>query len=461
MTPNNNVQIQDLANGWTEQLKADPTFTCSDAEELKCHLVDLCEELLARGLTEKESFLIASRRIGDFSNMKTEFEEVNTPAIQMRKAILVLSGVFAFFFIYFLMRSFITFLSLIFYQFKVDEVHSIRYILQYLIAFHIFFVIFTIILYFRGKKMIERIKSLNVSPGHTFLIFIGIIVLTLIDLWFNKYMRTLFVFDGNMRNNLITIYDYSSYTFPLTIAVCFLFLFKRYYRSCSKYDQNTYEAFITTYHRDDEPILDGQRNSHLKELLQIGLDEDEAHWLIARRKELGSKPQESLPTNRSHNQMSTLVIVLSGVLVYFFLYFLLFSTGKILFTLLQYVVEDNPILNIKRTWSYAIIFQMVFIFITVSLYIYDDNLVQRIKRINFRPTHTRWLFWITFFLATVDRCFFPIYRNAAGLYSEQNLVFRMKITKIFFYTNYSFPIVVCSCFLLLFYKYYRDHVKIG
>ena len=461
MTPNNNSQIQVLANGWAEQLKADPTFTYSDAEELKCHLVDLCEELVAKGLTEEESFLVASRRIGNFSNMKTEFEEVNTPIIQMRKAILVLSGVFVFFLLYFLMRFIITILTLISYLIKADEVHSIRYIIQYLTVFHLFFVIFTIVIYFRGKKVIERIKSLNVLPVHTFLIFIGVVALAVADLWFNKFMRILFDFGSNIRSYLITIFDYTSYTFPLTIAVCFLFLYKKYCPSDSSDKLYTKQEYITDDQIDDDQILKEKWGSYLAKLQQIGLNEDEAHWVISKRKGMGHEPQSSVAACCTNNRMSTLLIILSGVLVYFFIYFLLFSTGKILFTLLQYVVEDNPILNIKRTWSYVIIFQIVFIFMTISLYLHDKNLVQQIKRINFRPVHTRWLFWITFLLATVDRCFYPIYRNAAGLYSEQNLVFRIKITKVFFYTGYSFPIVVCSCFLLLFYKYYRNNVKIG
>jgi len=457
MTPSNNLQIQVLANDWAEQLKTDPTFTTSDAEELKGHLIDLCEELRVKGLSEEESFIIASQRIGDFSNMKTEFEEINTPIIQMRKVLLVLSGILVFFLLYYLMRFTTDLFVFTLYWIKDNPEGNIRIILFYIIAYHLFFIISAIFLNFWGAKIIEINKTLKIKPLHTFFTLLCVVGFAISDQFFYQIIRAKFEIGSYSSNHLYTFFDYISYSFPLVIAICFLFLFKKYYHRRVIKSNSDFACQCGIIDQDGQAIVeDNQLEEQSTELQKIGLDKDEIQLLVARRKGQTHYTHSDYSNNHLQKGMSLLLIAFSGVLVYFFLYFLFFSSTRILFTILQYIKND-PIVNIRHTWSYAIIFQMVFIFITVSLYLHDGNLLQQIKRINFRPVHTRWLFWTTFFLATVDRCFYPISKfSTPGDFASHK-----RLYQIFFYSNYSFPLIVCSCFLLLFNKYYKDNTKIG
>jgi hypothetical protein len=86
------LSIDEQASVWAEHLRTDPSFTDSDVEELKSHLIDLSEELRLSGLNEEEAFMVAASRLDVTSTLKKEFEEINLPVIQLRKTILVLSG---------------------------------------------------------------------------------------------------------------------------------------------------------------------------------------------------------------------------------------------------------------------------------------------------------------------------------------------------------------------------------
>lgn len=126
-------------------------------------------------------------------------------------------------------------------------------------------------------------------------------------------------------------------------------------------------------------------------------------------------------------------------------------------TVLQHF-EKEPLLNIKRTWTYVISFQLLIVFFTTSVYLKDINLILRIKNLNIKPVHTVWLFVATIFLTILDRCFYSLSRSAIGQ-SDKMMYFKME--NILVIMQYSFPIVVLVCFLVLFYKYYNDNIRIG
>lgn len=461
------IKIRQLASAWAEQLKTYSSFTDSDAEELESHLIDLTEELSDRGLDAEEAFTIASSRLGNVSVLKSEFEDVNTPIIQMRKAILVMSGIMAYFLLYFLMLSFTRLQVILLYRIKDDPERNIRFILYMVIAFHLFLIIFTLLLHFRGEKLVKKIASLKIKPQHTFILLAGILSLAFADQWFLQIINGTFEASCYTYTHLYTLFDYAGYSFPLIMILCFIVLYKKYYliiiqgstdSGLSDEWPSTPEDMMTDLSAGNVPEeqMKNQSNDQVEELEKIGLDEEEAWWVAMKRKGLlpPQKNDYSIVTN-SGNQMRMLLIILSGVLAYFFFFFLMRSSARVFFTVLQHF-ENDPLLNVKRTWSYVLIYQLFFIFLTVSLYILDKNLVQRIKQIILNPIHTLWIFLVTIVLAITDRCFYPITQNAIG----QDLVLISKLRSVFYISNYSFPFIILACFLILFYKYYRNNIRV-
>jgi hypothetical protein len=460
-----NFSINQHASIWAEQLITDSAFTGSDVEELISHLIDLAEELKEKGLDDEEAFTIALARLGDASLLKNEFEEVNTPVIQMRRMILVLSGILIYFLLYFLMLSSSRLLVLILDQIKGNPEQNISIVFYYVAAFHLFMIVSTILLNYWGKKMVNKIVRLKIKPQLAFILFTGLFTLAIVDQWFRLVIKETFEFGNYTYNHLYTIFDYSGYSFPLIMILCFIVLFKKYYRLIDERstDSGLTEECLSTPHytNTDHPAsldsyeqLQNPDEGQLDKLIKQGLDEEEARWIVMKRNGLISPQKNDYNTaNRAGSPMRIFLLILSGVLVYFFLYFVLFSSARIFFTILQQF-ENNPLLNTKRTWSYVLIYQTLFIFFTVSLYIKDKNLVDRIKQIHINPVHSLWIFLATVILAIIDRCFYSLSKNSFRTDFEM----KTRLYKIFLYSNYSFPFIICTCLLLLFYKYYRDNI---
>jgi hypothetical protein len=63
---------------WRNHLRARGNFTDADISELEDHLRDEIEELMTRGLTPDESFIIGVKRSGNIDALSKEFTKVNT-----------------------------------------------------------------------------------------------------------------------------------------------------------------------------------------------------------------------------------------------------------------------------------------------------------------------------------------------------------------------------------------------
>ena len=454
-------------NQWFERIKSAPSLTTSDSEELKNHLLDTMDDLKRGGLDDEEAFWIASRRMGDVAILQDDFDEVNMPVIQMRKIILVLSGIILFFILHSFMNLTTRFLFL---QQILDDTDSeiiTRSVILYLTGYHLIFLFSTILLWFFGKKIVAGIKRLNLKPRHTFLLFALVISIFAGDLWLQNIIKETCTFQSLTRTHYFATFDYSGYTFPLIIIVCFVALYRKYY-SIAEIDPASLglipgdhpvkeeELNKTGAISHDNDRLRIQFGDQLDNLIKMGLDEEEALGLILKRQGLGfPRTENSKPLNHPESKMNNFLIVLSGVLVFFFLYFLLHSSARILFTVLQHF-ENDPALNIQRTRTYAIAFHLIFLFFATSVYLLDMNIIQWVKRINIKPVHTIWLLLATIFLALVDRYYFSITKNLIG----HDLLLREKLESIFFLTQYSLPFVTGASFLVLFYKYYRDNIRI-
>jgi len=62
---------------WREKLVQSPHFKAENVAELATHVRDSAMSLQGQGLSSEESFLIATRRVGNVENLEPEFAKVN------------------------------------------------------------------------------------------------------------------------------------------------------------------------------------------------------------------------------------------------------------------------------------------------------------------------------------------------------------------------------------------------
>jgi hypothetical protein len=78
---------------WRAELAQSPVFKPENLNELESHLRDSVATLQQRGLSEEESFLIATRRIGRGGALQSEFGKINAKEMWLQRALWMLIGV--------------------------------------------------------------------------------------------------------------------------------------------------------------------------------------------------------------------------------------------------------------------------------------------------------------------------------------------------------------------------------
>ena len=77
---------------WQQDLAASLAVDVDNLEELTAHLRDSIQRLKATGLSEAESFLVASRRMGTMDQLSGEFSKVNGGLVWRVRAFWMLAG---------------------------------------------------------------------------------------------------------------------------------------------------------------------------------------------------------------------------------------------------------------------------------------------------------------------------------------------------------------------------------
>jgi len=79
---------------WRDPLAQSATLRTEELDELEHHLRDSIAELRARQLTEEESFLIATRRLGHRDTLVQEYAKTNSGRVWASRLAWMLAGVF-------------------------------------------------------------------------------------------------------------------------------------------------------------------------------------------------------------------------------------------------------------------------------------------------------------------------------------------------------------------------------
>jgi hypothetical protein len=191
--------------------------------------------------------------------------------------------------------------------------------------------------------------------------------------------------------------------------------------------------------------------SLIDKLKEAGLDDEEA-FLVATRRMGGLSELDIMykEPNSSILQMKKTLIILGGVLFYNLVYyFLQFSSELLLIILLIFGIDGH--IAIKCVAIYLEGFQFLFVLLAASIYFFDTKTITFIKKIKISPKHAVFLLITAVLFGIADTCLLPIARNLMKRGSPVSSQFNY----IYFYFDYSFPFLICCCFVILFFKYFK------
>ena len=187
------------------------------------------------------------------------------------------------------------------------------------------------------------------------------------------------------------------------------------------------------------------------QLKDTGLNDEEAFWVASRR--IGTTfdwEEDYSQVNNNVIQMRRSVLILAGVLVYFCLYYFIESTSRLLFIIL--LSEDiNGYLAINWIFRYLIGAHIVFIILVVGIYFMENKTISFIENGKMKPKYILLLLFTTIIFGITDTCLFPIAKNL----TQEDGTLISQLIHIYINFNYSFPLIICVSFLILYFKYYR------
>lgn len=215
---------------WHQHVKEQAGVTQADAEELKSHLLDVIDQLSAAGLDEEEAFWVASKRMGDSFDWATDYAEVNKPVIQLRRSLVILAGVLAYFLLYHFINcsSKLIYITLLYYQ--INGYVAISWISKYLIIIHLMVMVFVASIYFFEQKTISFIENIKLKPRHTFYLLMTAILLSILNTCLNPIAKILMKYDRPLFSHFYHIFLYLDYSFPFLICTSFTILYAKYYK---------------------------------------------------------------------------------------------------------------------------------------------------------------------------------------------------------------------------------------
>jgi hypothetical protein len=215
---------------WMGKIQSEPAVTEADAEELKSHLLDLIDDLIAAGLDEEEAFWVASKRLGNSTDWGGEYRLENNPVIQMRRSVIILAGVLAYFLCYYfiLSTSKLLFITLLFND--VDGYMAADWVSRYLITFHFGFVLFFASIFFLEKKTVALIENIKMRPNHALILLATTVILAIADTCLYPIAKKLMGDNVPLHGYLYHFYRYFDFSFPLLISVGFVFIYFKYYK---------------------------------------------------------------------------------------------------------------------------------------------------------------------------------------------------------------------------------------
>ena len=230
MDIDNDFKIQNHIESWFHKLKAEPSITEADAEELKSHLLDLIETLQNKGLDEQEAFLVASKRIGKFNDWGEEYRQENNPVLQIRRSVIILAGVLFYFFLH----HFIEIVAKTFYITllinDIDGYIALKWVSNYLLAICFFFVIILTTIFYSEKKIVTLIEQVKFNPTHTVLFLLTTIFLGILNTSLDPVAKNMMYENYPLIGRYLEIFRYFNYTFPIILCLGFVFIYSKYYK---------------------------------------------------------------------------------------------------------------------------------------------------------------------------------------------------------------------------------------
>lgn len=188
---------------------------------------------------------------------------------------------------------------------------------------------------------------------------------------------------------------------------------------------------------------------HLKE---AGLDDEEAFLIATKRLRVSDDLVEEYRQSNNHLiQMRNSLLILGGVLVFFLLYYFIEAFSKILFIAVHSFSDANEYLAFNWYQRSIITWHFIILIFLVSIYLLENKTIKLIEKIKVKPKYSIFLLLLAIIFELVGMGAHSLVKTAL----KENYYLLDKFIHLNIYFGISFPILICFCFILIYYKYHK------
>jgi uncharacterized membrane-anchored protein len=224
--------MNSMLESWNKTLENSLVFSNADKKEIEDHLIDIYEDMIERGLEEREAFQIAVQRLGEPVDWEKEFENASQPLIVTRKTIILISGIVFFFFAFYLILFLAKLTALTGFNNDLQPNIVLRLnniVLKFPLLLYIFFISSLLI---KDQLLVRILEKIHLKPVHVISLVVLTLIFTVADQSMLPFLRNS-IDDEKLANSFFSSYIYFNYYFPGIVISGYIILFFSYFRKTS------------------------------------------------------------------------------------------------------------------------------------------------------------------------------------------------------------------------------------
>ena len=234
MGASDSFNIESALNDWLNYNCSTEDMTPADTRDMKEHMLCTVQELVEeKELSEEEAFAIAKIRFGSKEDWADEMQTVNEKNFQLKKIIILLGGVFAFFFANYFVLCLDKVILLILNYLNGPSLANAE-VAKYIIKVSCLFTIFLFVAaFFMHSPLLWIMNKLKLRFSFIISFIIVVFSLVIFD-WYLVIKISSSIKDIYMKNTLFYAERNFKYYYLLIWGIGYIVLFLRYFKKFEK-----------------------------------------------------------------------------------------------------------------------------------------------------------------------------------------------------------------------------------
>lgn len=227
MGSSDSFELKEAIDNWEKSNFSQKELIASDKAEFKDHILNSIDELLENDLSEEEAFTIAKMRFGNREDWAEEMQIMNEDNLQLKKIVLLISGILLFIFSYKFILCINRIILLWSNYYSGDVVSGVENSKVFFNIIYVLSISTMVALYFLHEPIKWLLKHVILNTKLIILFILVFIIVVGAERFLAPQVRNS-IDDRLLKDAFFNIERYFDYFYFLIICIGYLAIFKRF-----------------------------------------------------------------------------------------------------------------------------------------------------------------------------------------------------------------------------------------